>query len=168
MQDADTPTFLGWAAPGGDWSLDFPSQVRVWMAHLAGRTGCEIALTAIRADEEHTRAQENGFHAMIRPWAKAIGVDVDDLKFYLLAYAFGTKAFVDPVTGEERTQLAEPSSSRLSKPKYSELIERSMEAASKAGQILVAPDEYRQIQQKARERDARLIARGVLAPPDDF
>ena len=52
--------------------------------------------------------------------------------------------------------LREPHTSKLSRAKYSELIERTLEIAGECGVILVAPNEYRE--RKAKEAKRRTEA----------
>src|SRR5690606_9292272 len=91
-----------------------------------------------------TRLQEKGFFAMISPWAKSEGHRIDDLKRDLLRHIFGEQEHVNPITGELTMVLREPHTSTLSRAKYSELIERTLEIAGECGVILEAPQEYRQ------------------------
>lgn len=162
--DSDIPQFLGFAAPGGAWTLDYPKQVEAWCRVLAGETGCNLLVTIVDADAEKTRRQERGFHAMIAPWAKAKGHRVDDLKQILLAEVFGTHVFVDPRSGVELTVLSEPSTSRLTKQQYSDLIDRALDIAADMDDFhLIPPDEWRRARQKERQaalRAANKVRRG--------
>jgi hypothetical protein len=156
--NSDVPQFLGYAAPGGKWQVEFPTQVQAWCRHLAGDTGCNLIVTIVDADSAKTRRQERGFHACISPWAKQKGWDADHLKQFLLARVFGTFVFIDPGTGEEFRILTEPHTSRLTKRQYSELIDRTMDIAAEDGVILIPPDEWRLIkatERRAAERAAR-------------
>jgi hypothetical protein len=96
-----------------------------------------------------SRQQEKGFHAMITPWAKEEGHLIEDLKRDLLREIFGTREHVDRFTGEVVLLLREPHTSKLSRKKYNELIERTLEIAAECGHVLVAPSEWR-----ARKRAA--------------
>lgn len=107
------------------------------------RGSVKIRVQTIEAAEaEKTRAQEKGFHAMIAPWAKAEGLNVDDLKRDLLREIFGQREHVDRISGEVTMVLREPHTSKLPKKKYSELIERTLVIGAECGHVLVAPDEY--------------------------
>jgi hypothetical protein len=164
MSSMDTPIFLGTALPArerkaGDrvWTFDFPGQVDAYVAHLAGETGCELAITIVDKASEKTRLQEAGFHAMIRPLQIALGWNIDQVKQWLLAQIFGTWEWVDTASGMRFELLNEPRTSSLTKVQYSELIERSMEIAASLPRpiILTAPDEYRQLKEKERRKAAR-------------
>lgn len=104
-----------------------------------------------------SRLQEKGFHAMITPWAKSEGHRIDDLKADLLRAIFGEMEHTNPITGEVSMVLREPHTSTLSRAKYSELIERTLEIGAECGQILEAPHEYRQ----RKEREARKKAKAA-------
>jgi signal transduction protein with GAF and PtsI domain len=118
--------------------------------------GEEFELSIGPVDEHHTRKQENGFHAMIAPWAKEDGHAIEDLKRDLLAEIFGMREHVDVITGEVVLVLREPHTSKLSKKKYNELIERTLEIGARMGHVLEAPSEYRE--RKEREASDRRIA----------
>lgn len=106
--------------------------------------GEELELTLGPVDEKKTRQQEKGFHAMIQPWAREDGHAIEDLKRDLLAEIFGLREHVDVITGDVVLVLREPHTSTLSKKKYNELIERTMEIAARCGHILIAPSEWRE------------------------
>ena len=154
----ETPIHLGHAEPGGKWSVDFPAVVEAWCASLAGQTGCDLAITIRDKADEKTRLQENGFHAMIRPWASGGKQDITRLKLWLLVECFGVMTYVAP-SGEEITQPAEPHTSNLTKAQYSELIEHAMEVAARVGVFLTPPDEYRRIKDQERRRAERRAAK---------
>lgn len=103
-----------------------------------------------------SRLQEQGFHAMLGPWLKE-GHRIDDLKVDLLGEIFGRREHVNPITGEVSMVLNEPHTSSLSRAKYNELIERTLEIAGECGVILEAPHEYRQ----RKEREARKKAKAA-------
>jgi hypothetical protein len=123
----------------GQWKFDFPKAVDAYIA--ATFKGCELDIDIREAGSSRTRAQERGYHAMIRPWHTAKGVDVADCKRYVLGVIWGYRDELNPWTGERL--LVEPRTSGLGKKKYSELIERTMELAAQDGYVLMAPDEYR-------------------------
>ncbi len=118
--------------------------------------GEDLELSIGQPDAHHTRKQEAGFHAMITPWAKDEGHDIADLKRDLLAEIFGTREHVDILTGDVVLVLCEPHTSKLSKKKYNELIERTLDIAARCGYVLVAPSEYKE--RKAHERMAQATA----------
>lgn len=105
--------------------------------------GEEFQLAIEEMDAKHTRKQESGFHAMIMPWARAAGHNIADLKRDLLAEIFGTREHTDVLSGVVVLLLREPHTSKLSKKKYNELIERTLEIAARMGYVLEAPSEYR-------------------------
>ncbi len=110
------------------------------------------AVDVIIAPQGHakTRLQESGFHAMITPWAHSEGHRIDDLKRDLLRAVFGTLEHTNPLTGEIESVLAEPSSAKLNRAQYCELIERTLELGAECGVVLVAPNEYRELKAKGK------------------
>lgn len=118
--------------------------------------GEELELVIRELEESKTRQQEKGFHAMITPWAKEAGIAIEDLKRDLLAEIFGLREHTDILSGVTVQLLVEPHTSKLSKSKYNELIERTLEIAARMGHYLEAPSEYRE--RKERER---LAAKGA-------
>lgn len=145
----DPAVFLGRIDDEGAVHLDFPSQQRAYCkAKLAGKS---VDVIVCEQGELKTRLQEQGFHAMITPWAKAEGHAIEDLKRDLLLEIFGTREHVNVLTGEVSLVLREPHTSKLSRAKYSELIERTLDIAAGCGHILEAPHEYRM----RKERELR-------------
>ena len=123
----------------GQWKFDFPKMVDAYVA--ATFKGCELDITIDEAGASRTRAQERGYHAMIRPWHEGKGVDVSACKRYVLGVVWGYRDELNPWTGERL--LVEPRTSGLGKKKYSLLIEETLRLAAEDGYVLVAPDEYR-------------------------
>lgn len=149
---ADPAVFTGQCDDEGKIRLEFPQQQRAYCKRkFAGK--CVDVLIAEQGLMK-SRLQESGFHAMITPWAKAEGHRIDDLKRDLLREVFGEIEHTNPINGEVSMVLREPHTSKLSRAKYSELIERTLEIAGECGVILEAPNEYRE--RKAKE--ARKIA----------
>jgi len=107
------------------------------------------------AELSHTRRQEKGFHAMIQPWAKAEGLEIDDLKRDLLREIFGLREHTDRITGEVIMVLREPHTSKLNRKQYSELIERTLDIAAECGHVLRAPNEYTEMKRREAERARR-------------
>lgn len=123
----------------GRLKLDHQAQ---FMAYVAAKfEGCEVDVTVTERDARKTRDQEKGFHAMIAPWAKDEGYRIDDLKLDLLGEIFGWSETPSPLTG--KVVPLETSTSKLSKKKYSQLIEETLVIAARCGYVLIAPDEYR-------------------------
>lgn len=149
----DTTVFLGHVDNEGRIHLDFPAQQRAFCKRtLAGQS---IEVMVAPQGVMKTRLQESGFHAMISPWAREEGHRIDDLKRDLLGAIFGHMEHVNPITGEVVMVLREPYTSKLSRRKYSELIERTLEIAAENGVLLVAPNEWREQKEKeARKRRA--------------
>jgi hypothetical protein len=136
--------------------IDFPSQQRAYCkAKLAGQA---IDVILAPAGAEKTRKQEAGFHSMITPWARDEGHRIDDLKRDILRQVFGEQEHVNPITGELTMVLREPHTSKLSRSKYSELIERTLEIAAECGVILMAPSEWRREQEQKRKKANREAA----------
>ena len=143
----DPALFPGTCDAEGVIHLDSPRQQRAYCKKkLAGE--CVDVLIAPQGLLK-TRLQESGFHALITPWALSEGHRIDDLKRDLLRAVFGGIEHTNPITGEITMVLREPHTSTLSRAKYSELIERSLELAAECGVVLEAPHEYRQ--RKAKE-----------------
>ena len=139
--------FYGFAQPGGKLTLDFKTPFTAWISKLAGTTGAEVVIFVADKAWLKTRQQEKGYHAMLKPLCEAKGFDVEDAKDYMLARVFGVS--VSKIDGREI--LVEPHTSRLSKAKYSELIERTLEIAARMGVILEAPNEYTERKEKERK-----------------
>lgn len=150
---ADPAVFTGLVDSEGTIHLEHPKQQRAYCKRkLAGK--CVDVMVAEQGLMK-SRLQESGFHAMITPWAKAEGHRIDDLKRDLLREIFGTMEYTSPITGEVVMVLCEPHTSTLSRAKYSELIERTLEIAGECGVILEAPNEYRERKAKEAQRLAR-------------
>lgn len=145
----DPAVFIGLVDANGKVHLEHPKmQLAYCKRKLAGK--CVDVIIAEQGLMK-SRLQECGFHAMIAPWAKQEGHNIDDLKDDLLREIFGTREYVSPITGEVSLVLREPHTSKLSRAKYSELIERTLEVAARCGVLLEAPHEYRQ----RKEREAK-------------
>ena len=148
----DPAVFLGTVDEDGAIHLDFPQQQRAYCKRkLAGK--CVDVIIAEQGALK-TRLQECGFHAMIAPWAHDEGHNVDDLKDDLLREIFGEREHVNPITGKVTVGLREPHTSTLSRAKYSELIERTVDIAAGCGQILIAPNEYTERKRKDAAKTA--------------
>ena len=149
----DVAVFVGTVDAEGRIKLDFPSQQRAYCkAKLAGQ--CVDVIIAPTGHAK-TRLQEKGFHAMIQPWALKEGHRIDDLKRDCLRAVFGEQEHVNPITGEVVMVLREPHTSTLNRAQYSELIERTLEIGAECGVVLIAPNEYREMKEKARKRAAK-------------
>jgi len=143
MAGSDTPTFVGTVQPSGVWKFDDPDQVRDWLKHLAGDVGERVEVSIAKLGQDRSSRQNRGFHAMVSPWAKERGWQIEGLKQFLLKKVFGVLEFVDPGSGEVTEVLAEPHTSKLTKAQFSDLIERTLEIAAEDDFHLMAPDEYR-------------------------
>lgn len=152
---ADPSIFLAVVDAEGELQFEFPQQQRAYCKRkLAGQC---VDVIVCEQGLMKSRLQEKGFHAMITPWAKGEGHRLDDLKVDLLRAIFGEQEHTNPITGEVSMVLREPHTSTLSRAKYSELIERTLEIAGECGVILEAPQEYRQ----RKEREARKKAKAA-------
>lgn len=136
--------------------LDFPAQQRAFCK----RKYAEQAVDVIIAPQGHakTRLQEQGFHAMIAPWAREEGHRIDDLKRDLLREIFGQQEHTNPITGEVSMVLREPHTSKLNRAQYCELIERTLDIGAACGVVLVAPNEYKELKEKDRKRRRLAVA----------
>lgn len=151
---ADPALFKADCDVDGKVRLCFPAQARAYCKRKFA--GQPIDVMIAPAGLLKSRLQESGFHAMLGPWAKE-GHRIDDLKRFLLLEVFGEREVVNPITGEVSMVLREPHTSTLSRGKYSELIERTLEIAAGLGIILEAPHEYRE----RKEREARKARKAV-------
>lgn len=131
--------FIGVVTEDGKRVLfDFPN---AWAAYRGRLAGHEVVVTLAKKSEAKTRAQEQGFHAMIRPWAHEHGHQIEALKRDILAETFG---YLEGTTRTGDRILREPSTSKLSKEKYSFLIENAMVLAAEwDGFVCIAPEEYK-------------------------
>lgn len=103
------------------------------------RDGQQVVIEAYDLPTRRTSAQNDGFHAMIAPWARDEGHAVDELKRDLLGAVFGWQ--VSPL-GTNRVPR-QPSTSALSVEAFNELMERTVEIAADCGYQLVLPSEYK-------------------------
>lgn len=150
---ADPAIFAGLVDDHGAIHLEFPQQQRAYCKRkLAGK--CVDVMVAEQGLLK-SRLQESGFHAMITPWARDEGHRIDDLKRDLLRAIFGEMEHSNPITGEVTMVLREPHTSKLSRAKYSQLIERTLEIAGECGVILEAPNEYKERKAKAKRKAAK-------------
>lgn len=156
---ADPAVFLGRVDSDGVVRLDFPQRQRAYCkAKLAGKC---VDVIICEQGELKTRLQEMGFHAMITPWAKADGHAIEDLKRDLLREIFGEREHVNALTGEVTMVLREPHTSKLSRAKYSELIERTADIAAGCGHILELPHEYRERKEREKKKRQRKAAKAA-------
>lgn len=153
---ADPAVFLGRVDSEGRVRLDFPAQQRAYCKRkLAGQC---VDVIICEQGEMKTRLQEKGFHAMLQPWAREEGHNIDRLKRDLLAEIFGHEEHVNAITGEVRLELREPHTSKLNRRKYSELIERTLDIAAEQGFILEAPSEYKARKEAEHRKAAKQAA----------
>jgi len=146
----DPSVFIAVVDSDGGLQFEFPAVQRAYCRRMMA--GQCVDVTIALHGHIKTRLQEKGFHAMITPWAREEGHRIDDLKRDILRHVFGEIEHTNPITGEMSMVLAEPHTSKLSRAKYSELIERTLEIAAECGVILTAPHEYRE--QKAKKARA--------------
>lgn len=137
-----TRLFRAYVRPEPDqhYPVEF-DELPLWDAVKGKLAGMRVIVSIEKEADAKTRLQEQGFHAMIRPWAKECGHQIEALKRDILAETFGVL--------EERTRsgdriLVKPSTAKLSKEDYSLLIENAMVLAVEwDGYVCIAPDEYR-------------------------
>ena len=117
-----------------------PLMVRRQITTLLSRVkdGTDIVIEMFEKPVRRSMAQNDAFHAMVRPWAKEEGWDIDELKRDLLGTVFGWEG--SPL-GENRVPK-KPHTSQLTKEEFVELMERTVEIAARQGVILQLPDEY--------------------------
>lgn len=118
-----------------------PLFVRRQITGLLSRVkdGTDIVIEMFEKPTRRSAAQNDAFHAMIRPWAKEEGHDIDELKRDLLGIIFG---WDESPLGESRVPR-EPRTSTLTTAQFSELVERTVQIAAECGVVLQLPDEYR-------------------------
>ena len=118
--------------------------LRPWLLSVfAGLKDGRYRLVITDEEESRSAAQNKALHVMLEPWADE-GHDIEDLKDDVLRAVFGEREVVDAITGEIKKVLVEPHTSRLSKRKFSILMERAAQIAAECGVLLELPDEYRQ------------------------
>lgn len=117
-----------------------PVLVRRQIAALLARVpdGAEIIIELFEPRRRST-AQNDAYHAMLRPWAREEGHDIDELKRDVLGTVFG---WVESPLGASRVPR-EPHTSSLTSEQFSELMERTVQIAAECGVMLQLPDEYR-------------------------
>lgn len=149
----DPALFVGNVDSEGVIRLDFPKQQRAFCkAKYAGQ--CVDVMVAPQGVLK-TRLQECGLHVMITPWAREGGHRIEDLKRDILREVFGEIEHLNPITGEVTMVLREPHTSKLSRAKYSELIERTLDIAAGCGFILEAPSEWRERKKREQTKAAK-------------
>lgn len=107
-------------------------------AFIAGLPDGDIVLDVAVKSQQRTLSQNNGYHAMLDPWAEHLGYTVDELKLECLGITFGWR---DSALGEHRTPL-KPHTSGLSVEEFSRLFEHTALIAAGMGFQLVLPSEY--------------------------
>lgn len=117
-----------------------PVLVRRQIAALLARVpdGAEIIIELFEPRRRST-AQNDAYHAMLRPWAREEGHDIDELKRDVLGTVFG---WVESPLGASRVPR-EPHTSSLTSEQFSELMERTVQIAAECGVMLQLPGEYR-------------------------
>ena len=128
--------FIGFVSDAGKLTLDFPKQMTAYLKHLAGH---EVEVEIRKRRSRRSADQNRGFHAMIAPWAKSEGHDVDDLKSDLMGTVFG---WAEKRTLADNRVPLRRHTSELNTAEFSELIDRTLQIAAECGVILQAPDEY--------------------------
>lgn len=149
---ADPAVFLGRVDADGRIHLEFrQQQIAYCKRKLAGKC---VDVIVCEQGELKTRLQEAGYHAMLGPWVKE-GHRIEDLKRFCLLEIFGTREVTNPITGNVTLEPRETHTSTLSRAKYSELIEGTLEIAAGVGVLLEAPSEWtarKDAERKAHER----------------
>lgn len=117
-----------------------PPLVRRQLATLLAKVvdGTAIVVELFEVPRQRSAAQNDGFHAMITPWAKDEGHNVDDLKRDLLGTVFG---WAESPLKETRVPL-KPRTSALTVEEFSELITRTADIAADCGYVIQLPSEY--------------------------
>ena len=119
--------------------------------------------------EGRTLPQNDGYHAMITPLAKARKWPMEALKTYFLGRIFGWIEFEDFTTGEIHRVPRYPSTRQLGKKRFSQLIEMTVVLAAQDGYELIPPSDW--LEEQARKREThdpetreRLGSRGTTRP----
>ena len=105
---------------------------------LGVKDGVSVIIEIFQVPQRRSAAQNDAFHAMIAPWARDEGHDVNDLKRDLLGTVFGWES--SPL-GYTNVPL-KPSTAALTVEEFSELMERTVIVASSNGYMLQLPSEY--------------------------
>lgn len=147
-----TATFIGMVTAEGKLLLDFPSQFKAYTKRLAGE---EVELELRKRRTKRSLRQNSGFHAMVTPWARDEGHQIDELKRDLLAEIFGTEEYVSPVNGKVKSVPAKKHTSSLSVQEFCVLIEETMRIAAECGYILISPEEYTLAKEEALKQAAK-------------
>ena len=103
------------------------------------KDGTEVVLEAYQMPTRRTAAQSAGYHAMIAPWARDEGHNVDELKRDLLGEVFG---WAESPLGHCRVPR-KTRTSDLTVEEFSFLMERTVEVAAGCGYLLVLPSEFK-------------------------
>lgn len=104
------------------------------------KDGTDIVLEMFAVPTRRTAAQNDAFHAMITPWAKDEGHNVDELKRDLMGTIFGWE---ESPLGHTRVPM-KPSTSALTVDEFSFLIERTADIAADCGYVIQLPSEYKE------------------------
>jgi len=110
-------------------------------AFLSKMPDGDVIIAIAPKGAKRSKPQNDGFHAMITPWARDGGHDITDLKRDLLGTVFGWK---DSPLSETRVPIIEHTSD-LTVEQFSELMERTVIIAAQLPSpvILTLPSEYR-------------------------
>lgn len=111
-------------------------QIATLLSHV--KDGHTIVIELFQLPRVRTLAQNDGFHAMITPWAKEGGHVVDELKRDLLGEVFGWDGSPLNVARVPK----KPHTSHLTIEEFSELMNRTVEIAADCGYVLTLPSEY--------------------------
>lgn len=153
--------FQGFCDDDAVFAFDCPAAYR---AFLRGNKGKELEVEIRERRKKRSLAQNNGFHAMVTPWAAEEGHRIEDLKRDLLREVFGVLEVENTVTGEIQTVLAKPHTSKLTVQEFCFFMEQTVVlAAENAGVILKLPDEYKEVKAALAKQAAREAKKKGLA-----
>ena len=144
-----TGLFVGFVNAEGRLQLDFPAQFKAFAKKF---TGEEVELEIRKRKAKRSQKQNAGFHAMVTPWARDEGHQIDELKRDLLVEIFGTVEHTNPITGVVSLVPAKKHTSGLSVQEFCLLIEETMRIAAECGYILVSPEEYKLAKEAAAKQ----------------
>jgi hypothetical protein len=133
---------------------DYPAQYAALMRRRFPAGTCiefEVREQATKRSDRQNRA----LWALLSPWARERGWQVDELKDVMLGIAFGKVEQTQPVTGAIVQVNAKPRSSKLSVHDFCHLIEEVLRVAAEDDYWLEAPDEYRKAKEQAQRKAAK-------------
>jgi hypothetical protein len=132
---------------------DYPAQYAALMRRRFPAGTCiefEVREQATKRSDRQNRA----LWALLSPWAKERGWQVDELKDVMLGIAFGKVEQEQPITGAIVQVNAKPRSSKLTVTEFVHLVEEVLRVAAEDDYWLDSPSEYHAAK-KERDKAAK-------------